>query len=424
MALTDQLNPYDPLLGNRRDPTIVEGRIKRRFANKPLTFAYIGYSPFVVRNGTVSGPAYEGLKAVTDKLGIAMSAQPSTWGEVFQNLSPVQSGSHNEDGEAGKWLGTTLDMVLDPTIPTENRPITVIPYAQIRSNMILFHKKRELIVREKVNQISDYMTSIDHSILLLVVVREVIHELSSIGRGFVVTKGVLEHDILRFFQVDAACVETLAGHDIVQNTLAALDSDSLVLLDYPSGASVLEQLDGSKTEYEMIDLFGPDFPVWAYAGFAIRSSDHDLREYLARQCNLRDSPFRQALSKIDLESLSTRGLKIIDPDDPLPPFVPFSYFPLWARDVFGPQGKRRGKVPVPYFPPVDWEVAEEEVHTGTIPLTKQDIRRFFAAPLLVITALTFLGGLLLLPATELGFGLCFGSAILAYESYRLLRLCE
>ena len=392
-------------------------RLTDRFSRRPLVVGYVGYPPFVCRNGRVSGPVYEALKeAAKVDLGAEVEEVSLDWADAFDRMGSNR-GFESEPDSNGSREGRAVDLVVDPTILTFSRAVSVVPYARIRSNMLLFKRDREQVVdkhRWAIQAAGQSATQPGTFVASFKRIQEEIHALSNIGFGFATTEGVFEHDLLRFFRVVPGKLKVLSGTDITTNTARSLNDapERMVLADYSSGKAALRKL-ANPRNFAMVDLFGT--PIWTQAGFAVHPEDQDLAQFLAFQCNREGSIVRRALASLNRSQLEQNGLEILAPGEST--VESFSFVPFWA--INGPTLAAGGKT----------NQREPALTTGgdglrgsaVVEISIRDISRLVALPVIGLCSMALLIGLLFLAGSPLGFILSFGGGVLGYEAFWLWR---
>lgn len=401
----------------------VRNQLRERYENRPLVFGYVGYPPFVSRNGKASGYICEGLKEIVKtELQAECEEVPLSWADAFCNLGleqPCNNVCSNGDEQR-----QPIDVIIDPVIMTYNRSVSIVPYARIRCNTLLFRRsyEHEINVHRKI--IKDILNNLhigEDWFDVLEGIKKEMHSLSNLGLGFGVTAGVFEHDLLKFFHFPSTKLSIFEGTDIAANAENAMRTNkcAMVLLDYASCKAAKEALGGSKKGYEMADLFG--VPIWTDAGFAIHPEDQDLIKFLSFHCN-GSQIFKECLSEVDKKKLKDRGLCIIEPGDICKQAVPFSFVPLWAFSIVRQVASipKTGTEAEPQFLPKN----ELTTSAAWMWLSINDVGHYVALPLMSLSCIALLTGLFIFKASTLGLLLSVCGGVLGYESFLLWHNCR
>ena len=179
----------------------------------------------------------------------------------------------------------SCDLIIDPVMPSISRGLSILPYDNIRTNILVFPRGAEK-VHWAIDEISllwfKYAAAFSQKQKLQVFaeIKLMLKQIEEYKNGFSVTAGVVEQDILQLMNVSINTILP-AKNGIIANIKSALENKHVVLCDYPSADIALKQL--PPHTYERRDLYGTygeNNQVSIPAGMAFDESATDLRNYV------------------------------------------------------------------------------------------------------------------------------------------------
>ena len=280
--------------------------LRENFSTRPFQFGFGGYDPFILSNGQIEGPMYEAMIGIAKELNTAVHPIPISWQNFSKMLRDMK-----------------IYTVAEPIISSMSRPLNIIPYVSFISNVVLYHLRFENTIKQHIESISHLWqklfktnkTEDKHKILNMIRTR--LYQIDDIGEGFAVTRGVVDQDNLRYFNVTH---RTFDNPDIIDNAKLALKGNHIMLLDFPSAQKLLDEFSDSDIyNYNWAHLFGENYPIKSFAGFAFHPINENLQRFFMYHCKREDGIIRSSINTIDSVKLNNYKIEII-PHEKIPEY--------------------------------------------------------------------------------------------------------
>lgn len=232
-------------------------KLKEKYAHRPFRVGYIGYPPFVERNGKVSGPLFEAMFSLGRELG-DVDPEPieCTWQDFARKL-----------------LSSDIDVISEPVMEWPlRRKVDIVPYCKIKPAFFVCRKQFADQLRWHVAKIQELLPFFESNPESHRLARHEVRDIGNIGSGLAVSEGTVSEFIL----VDLFMAQKVLrrkGTDLRAVALGACRGNRIFLTAFPTAREIVSK---EPDNYEYVEFMPGSVP----AGIAIGPDNDELYQLL------------------------------------------------------------------------------------------------------------------------------------------------